>query len=552
MNISNDLDDICEKYEIKEAFRILDDVYSKKGKNQKNNILDFSKIVKDNALEYQLTHVFNMIRILSDPNNKAILDGSCTGSGKTFTTCMVCKEMNLKPFVICLKSNIRTWYDVLKKFEVEPFAVVNYELIRTCKYYENDSSDIVQTCPYIRKKENKHMDFEWLFDENQLKNIVFVFDEVHVCKKSTSINSKLLLSCKQYKTIMISATLCDKISDFGVFGVMLGYYKNTASGKKWLNNIIIKEKKRLDVNTDNILDGLDDKNSHNVLHKQIFYNGVQSKGCLMKQDIIGDTTNKNNQHNQHNQHNICIEVKDLKMTKEIREIYDDLAEYDILDDTISDNATITDNAILISDGDLVIKPKNMREMVRKREIIENLKVDIYLEYLRYYLNLNMSIVIFVNFRSTHKKICDILKNENIDHAIIHGNQTYIERNDNIQSFQNNEVRVLISMLQAGGASISLHDTSGKFPRVSIISPSYSVIEMVQVLGRIVRANTKTPTLQKIIFCQGTIEEHVAQKLKEKCEIMKIITNTPKSDFLTQGDDLDIGFSRKHKQNKQNK
>ena len=55
------------------------------------------------------------------------------------------------------------------------------------------------------------------------------------------------------------------------------------------------------------------------------------------------------------------------------------------------------------------------------------------------------------------------------------------------------------MIQAGGVGVSLHDLHGGHPRMSIISPTWSGQDLKQVLGRIHRAGSKTPAIQKIVF-----------------------------------------------------
>ena len=70
-------------------------------------------------------------------------------------------------------------------------------------------------------------------------------------------------------------------------------------------------------------------------------------------------------------------------------------------------------------------------------------------------------------------------------------------------------------IAAGGQSINLHDQTGDFPRVSLIVPSYSSTQLIQALGRIHRARSKSPATQRIIFCSGTVEDHIAKRLKAK-------------------------------------
>ena len=63
---------------------------------------------------------------------------------------------------------------------------------------------------------------------------------------------------------------------------------------------------------------------------------------------------------------------------------------------------------------------------------------------------------------------------------------------------------MIANIRAGGVGISLHDTIGNFGRVSLISPTWSSIELKQALGRIDRAGARTPCIQRIVYCKGRV------------------------------------------------
>ena len=80
---------------------------------------------------------------------------------------------------------------------------------------------------------------------------------------------------------------------------------------------------------------------------------------------------------------------------------------------------------------------------------------------------------------------------------------------------------------SGGCGISLHDTFGKFPRVSIISPTWSAQDLIQVLGRIHRAMGKSDCEQHIIFCKGTIEESVGNVIKQKISNIRLFNDGEK-------------------------
>jgi len=159
-----------------------------------------------------------------------------------------------------------------------------------------------------------------------------------------------------------------------------------------------------------------------------------------------------------------------------------------------------------------------------RQKIENIKCSIIIDLMMDYYEQNKSVVVFVNYISSFEIVTKYLSKHEIDFAQINGSQNSDERNIHIDKFQTNEVRIIVCMIQAGGTSISLHDVNGRFPRVSIISPSYSRIELIQTLGRIHRSGVKSPCLQKIIYCADTCEENVANVLKAKKQMLDKITD----------------------------
>ena len=97
-------------------------------------------------------------------------------------------------------------------------------------------------------------------------------------------------------------------------------------------------------------------------------------------------------------------------------------------------------------------------------------------------------------------------------------------NSNIESFQDNRTKVILCALQAGGVGVNLHDLSGDAPRVSLISPSYSAIDLRQALGRIHRAGAKSPAIQKIIFAKDTVEEDVCYAVRAKLRNLDLIND----------------------------
>jgi len=70
----------------------------------------------------------------------------------------------------------------------------------------------------------------------------------------------------------------------------------------------------------------------------------------------------------------------------------------------------------------------------------------------------------------------------------------------------------------------LHDLNGNYPRISLISPTPSAVDLRQALGRVWRDGGKTKSLQKIIFAANTVEEEVCEKVKLKLTSLDTIND----------------------------
>jgi hypothetical protein len=155
-------------------------------------------------------------------------------------------------------------------------------------------------------------------------------------------------------------------------------------------------------------------------------------------------------------------------------------------------------------------PAAITELLRCRQIVEHEKLPAIIELTQDLIDSGTSAAVFVNFRESLDQVQRMF-----NAAVIHGDQTAAEREAQIRAFQIDESHVVVSMIQAGGVGISLHDVNGSRPRVSIICPGWSAIELRQALGRIHRATAKSPALQKIVFADGTIDEHIRTKVEAK-------------------------------------
>ena len=423
--------------------------------------IKFKPIVTKNILPYQTLHVMNLVAALMKSNDACVIDGSSTGTGKTYTAIATCAQLGLSPFIVCPRSIIGNWKSVCDIFNVRPLAIVNYETLKNGKEYDDDMNKTKSI--YVEKKDKS---YNWTFD----KNTIIIFDEAHKCKNKNSLNGKLMASVKgKTRVMLLSATLCDKPTDFLLFGLIVGFYDTFKKGKNWINGILVDDRNKFGKHESSL--------SKHIYPKHGSKMSLEDLGTAIPQNVVSTE---------------CYTIKQIYADKINKEY-----------EAIKKALKTTSGA-----GDLTA-------IIQARQKIEEHKSPILLELCEKYIEINHSVVIFVNFVKTMDHLKKALDDKDIKYSHIVGGQTFEDRTKQIEEFQNNNNKVILAMMQTGGESINLHDLSGNHPRVSLISPSFSSIELVQALGRIYRTGVKSRVLQKLIFCDNTYETTICQVIKKK-------------------------------------
>lgn len=412
-------------------------------------------------LPYQISHAEKIGAALKA--HGLAIDGSDPGVGKTYVAAQVAKETNLRVLVVCPKVSIPVWRQVLGGFSVENAEAVNYEKLRTGK------------TPFGRWEGRK---FAWLVPEDTL----LIFDEVHRCKGKDSQNAKMLRDAKGRPMLLLSGTLADNpmelraiahatgLSDWHGFWGWLARH-GCRKGRFGMEF----DKKRTDV--------------LHKLHEELF----QTRGSRIRIADLGDAFPDTQ-----------ISAEALDFGDEIEKIYvemdAELAELDraAADDRPAQQLTIT---------------------LRARQKIELCKVPGIVSLTKDFLDQGKSVVIFTNFRATLEALCQKLGTN----CAIFGEQPASWRQEHIENFQSNKERVIIVNIQAGGVSVSLHDTTGTAPRVALICPTYSAIELKQALGRVHRAGG-SKSLQRILFAANSIEERVCTRVNAKLTQLDLLND----------------------------
>ena len=174
--------------------------------------------------DFQRTHVRNLKNIFY--RHDVALDTSGTGCGKTITTLLAAVDMDAELFIVCTKSAMTTWYDIIESMNLMGLVltVVNYDTLRNCKWYDirgyvekNKITDYngkesfwgnikTSICPHVTRSETietiagggqrRHINFNW----NLPNNVLVVFDESHKGKNSPAQISKLIVGAKRHIT----------------------------------------------------------------------------------------------------------------------------------------------------------------------------------------------------------------------------------------------------------------------------------------------------------------------------------------------------------------
>jgi SNF2 family DNA or RNA helicase len=418
-------------------------------------------------LSYQVALVKSLSNTLTQFGTA--LDGSDTGVGKTYSAVAIAAILGLGIFVICPKAVISSWNKVCKIFGVKIYGVINYESIKGGRYYDPQSGQKVK-CPYI---DTTGDNYKWSLPSDTL----LIFDEVHKCKNIASLNGKLLTTSKdsKVKILMLSATVADRPQFFANCAYILDICESPR-----IFDIFVRMLQKMNPG----------QSPMNILHRKIF----PQRGARIRIADLGDLFPKNQ---------VIAETYTMgaDIEKQIQEQY-----------------------MLLS---TVVEERKRQEMessiylvtiIRIRQKIEALRVPSLIEQAEDLLENDFSVVIFTNFVDTLKLLADKLKTE----CIVCGGQSMAVRDKCIEDFQTNKSRIIICQIQSGGVGISLHDLVGPceghphgFRRASLINPTWSAGDLVQALGRIYRANGKSPCLQRIFFCANTVEEEIAANLQIK-------------------------------------
>lgn len=432
-----------------------------------SNLHDKNQTEAPTPKDYQVDGINHLLTQFKQED--CILEASSTGYGKMYVACFVAKAMGFKLAVVCPKTIITDWCRTAEAIGVETLFVTNYEKVRSKKFEHGRWK--------IYKKQ-----YEWVTPDEKT---LLVFDECHKMKTRRTIISKVGVAAVKSpaKKLLVSATIAENPLHMYVTGMMLGLHDGSGDYFHWCNRNGVKTGP-FGFYYGGGLKGLV------KLREQIF----PSKGHrVLTSDIPGFPENQ-------------VEVMGVDITKsQSKKLEKVLQEID--------DKRATDIEISIVD------------QLRARQETEAVKVNQISELAKMYSEDGNAVVIFMNFSASIDLLRDIFPNA----GVLEGGQSDDFRRHTIDAFQNNEFDILICQLSVGGVGASFHDLKGK-PRVSLVSPSYSAVDLIQCLGRIHRSGSLSPAIQRIIFANDSIEAKIRRKVQAKINAIDTLNDGDLSFF----------------------
>ena len=395
-----------------------------------------------------------------------VINVSSTGTGKTFMAADTARRLGLPVFVICPKSVLSTWKQVLADAGVHDAVSLNWEKLKT-------------------ERHGFWKDGRWAFD----REYFIILDEIHA--GTTSPDSQitrmaaLLKAFPSMPKLLLSATVADSPLQMRASGYLLGLHGYAeADFYAWCT--------RLGCEWAKIPNG----RGGYVQKLQVPRAKYRAKEVMLRlRELMAPYMIRLSPDDVPGFPETVIESKlvdlDTATTAEIRRLYEPLA-----------NAHRT------------LSPDQRAQLVVARQRTEVLKVPVLAEMARDIVADGRSAVVFMNFREPLRLLAEALGPQNV--VMIQGDQTDAQRQEAIRLFQDNERYVCLAQVQAGGVAVSLHDVKKQRPRTSLLCPDWDAKRVIQCLGRINR-DGGTKTVQIFVLAAGTLEERVKTALDRKSE-----------------------------------
>lgn len=443
----------------------------------------YDSIEAETGLDYRYQLPSIRILALAIYEWRGGLDASDTGVGKTPVSCGVAKVLGRKIFVVCPKSVIHPWYRIAKLFGVEAI-VINYEALRT----GNTEFAYAFNERVVDRFGNEKRRKRFVWDETRLdpEEWLIVFDDCHKMKDFKTWNCLMGINAiKQgYHVLAGSATAADNPMQMKFVALLTGLISKAEHFFGWMQDHGVKQGKwgYVFVGGRKVLADI---------HRAIF----PHRGNRIRIADLG---------NRFPATQVQPEPYDMgeKETREIQAVYAEMRR-EIAELEATEARDVGANVLT--------------QILRARQRAELLKVPMMVDMAIDAVDEGMSVALFLNFDASIQAVSKRLikrSRERLAHNTITGADRLEDRQRLIDMFNDDEIMFIVCNIKAGGTGVSLQGKASGRPRMAIISPTYSAIDLKQALGRVHRAGG-APSVQKIVFAADTVEERACAQVRRK-------------------------------------
>lgn len=465
---------------------------------------DLPESIRAKLRPYQIEPTLMAIRALKEPPHR-FFNASEMGTGKSFQSVAAAMALGMKMVIVSRLAAFPAWKEVATEhfnYRPDEIILINREKLRTGK------TGLIAKTVTTDSHGKTHKEWKWTLPANHL----LVVDEVHQDNAISSINADMLVAAvdQGLPILALSATGGDEPTRMRAIGYLLGLHKGDEDFYRWMyHNGCQKGENgwqfnfgyaRQQILGNNLLRADVEKQRIEVMAN--IHNTIKRKGVfvrLKRTEIPGFPKNE------------IIPVALDFNEAQIKEVYREMqSELDSLQRRI-DEKKLNPKGLFIEALGEEKKRSKIEIMMRARQRTELLKIPGLVEEVQDILDEGGSCPIFLNFKDSVRALAERLDTR----CIFDGDTNPTVRENNRLKYQRDDERKIILNTQCGGESIGLHDLHGNYPRTALVMPTFWLNLLLQTFGRINRDGGKTPSVSKLIFAVGTVEEDAYKSCKQR-------------------------------------
>lgn len=494
--------------------------YNQYSPNNTLNIIEAEpQYAKELVLKpWQIDWANKVIEILQ--RSLVYVDTSRMGSGKTYVTLWVAKQLGIKILVVCPPIMIEVWRKTADEYGVSVVDIISYQSLRSVRGSQPKHGFLTRHDNVIGKSSINKLEFhptQKLY--NLCRSSLFIIcDEIQNIKNTSSqykackaLFQPIIYEGGTSRIALLSGTPFDKEEHALNLLKLISYIRSDKMFTTDNNdfrllglNDLIETCLTIDKDETNRIISENKPNRNNIKHIVfLLYVNVVKKhisGSMPSPTSINvELDTKNGFYN-------IDKEKEEQLSKALQEL-----SKAVKFDSETGNVNMKENAF----GAITKALQNIE--LSKVKDIGRVAINILSQ------NSENKVIISVNYNQTIAELKEILLDYNP--LVLNGSIVIKKRGEIVDNFNNDPtVRVLIMNTIVGGVGISLHDVVGDSPRFMLISPSYSILNVTQAAGRIYRDGVKSKATVRMFYGKDKngveLENKILDAMARKTNVLR--------------------------------